>query len=58
MSYDYCGFIGWDTMKADIKEIMHACGDEFEFLRLINEAKAELQQEAWERAEESKLKDF
>ena len=51
----YCGKKGEDNMKADIKEIMFACGDKFEFLRLVKEAKEELDEAAFDLDQESRM---
>ena len=55
VSNSYCGEEGEQNMKAELKEIMHACGDEFDFLRLINEAKEELREEGFDRDQESRM---
>ena len=51
----YCGDEGEANMKAELKEIMHACGDEFDFLRMINEAKEELREAAFDLDQESRM---
>ena len=54
----YCGKEGEENMKAEIKEIIHACGSRFEFHRLVEDAKAELDEDAFDSYQESKLKDL
>jgi hypothetical protein len=55
VSNSYCGEQGEENMKADIKEIMHAAGDKFVFLRLCNEAKEELDEAAFDLDQESRM---
>ena len=55
VSNSYCGEQGNDNMKADIKEIMHACGDKFDFIRLCNEAQEELNEAAFDLDQESRM---
>lgn len=51
----YCGEQGEENMKAEIKEIMHACGDSNEFTRICNEAQAELDEYAFDLDQESRM---
>jgi len=55
VSNSYCGEQGEENMKADIKEIMHAVGDKFDFLRLCNEAQEELYEAAFDLDQESRM---
>lgn len=55
VSNSYCGEQGEENMKADIKEIMHAAGDKFDFLRLCNEAQEELDEAAFDLDQESRM---
>jgi hypothetical protein len=55
VSNSYCGEQGNDNMKADIKEIMHAVGDKFDFIRLCNEAQEELDEAAFDLDQESRM---
>jgi len=48
VSDNYCGEHGRKNMKDDIKEIMHACGDEKDFFNLIKEVKEELEEDSFD----------
>ena len=51
----YCGEQGEENIKSEIKEIMHACGDSNEFTRLCNEAQSELDEDAFDLDQESRM---
>lgn len=51
----YVGEQGIENMKADLREIIHACGGRYKFMQLIYEIFGELLEEAWEREQEGRM---
>ena len=55
VSNSYCGEDGDDNIKAEIKEMIHACGGEKDFMDLYLEVKDELIEAAFDLDQESKV---
>jgi hypothetical protein len=55
VSKSYCGDDGDENIKADLREIYDACGDEQEFIRLYNEMKLEKDEQDFDNYMEDKV---
>ena len=57
-TYTYTGESGIKNMKADLNEIIDACGEYTEFLEFLNEVKEQRDESKYQIYMESKLRDL
>jgi len=54
--FKYTGEQGIENMKADLREIIEACGEWEDFDIVLREVLDDLDREAWEREQEGRMK--